>query len=156
MNIYIYIYIHTYIHICRNYMGILVIYYYTWNILMFYWRIYYVSCHEKTQYSTSMLTSNRVPTKTYCIASYFFPILKLNFTLLFIIHVLLLFALPTATWTVAYPEFFSRVGGGCLTNSVEDRGQTERGSGGGNPLVRGSGGSCNLVQEISFHTVKFS
>ena len=24
------------------------------------------------------------------------------------------------------------------------------------PLVRGSGGSCNLVQEISFHTVKFS
>ena len=28
--------------------------------------------------------------------------------------------------------------------------------GGGSPLVRGSGGSCNLVQEISFHTVKFS
>jgi len=24
------------------------------------------------------------------------------------------------------------------------------------PLVRGSGGSCNLVQEISFHLVKFS
>ena len=24
------------------------------------------------------------------------------------------------------------------------------------PLVRGSGGSCNLVQEISFHIVKFS
>ena len=23
------------------------------------------------------------------------------------------------------------------------------------PLVRGSGGSCNLVQEISFHIVKF-
>ena len=23
-------------------------------------------------------------------------------------------------------------------------------------LVRGSGGSCNLVQEISFHIVKFS
>jgi len=47
-------------------------------------------------------------------------------------------------------------GGGSLTNSVEDRGQTERGSGGGSPLVRGSGGSCNLVQEISFHIVKFS
>ena len=31
-----------------------------------------------------------------------------------------------------------------------------RGSGGGSPLVRGSGGSCNLVQEISFHIVKFS
>ena len=36
---------------------------------------------------------------------------------------------------------------------TEDR---ERGSGGGSPLVRGSGGSCNLVQEISFHMVKFS
>jgi len=24
------------------------------------------------------------------------------------------------------------------------------------PIVRGSGGSCNLVQEISFHIVKFS
>ena len=30
------------------------------------------------------------------------------------------------------------------------------GSAGGSPLVRGSGGSCNLVQEISFHIVKFS
>jgi len=29
-------------------------------------------------------------------------------------------------------------------------------SGGGSPLIRGSGGSCNLVQEISFHIVKFS
>ena len=46
--------------------------------------------------------------------------------------------------------------GGGSTNSVEDRGQRERGSGGGNPLVRGSGGSCKLVQEISFHIVKFS
>ena len=36
---------------------------------------------------------------------------------------------------------------------TEDR---ERGSGGGSPLVRGSGGSCNLVQEISFNIVKFS
>ena len=35
-------------------------------------------------------------------------------------------------------------------------GQRERGSGGGSPLVRGSGSSCNLVQEISFHIVKFS
>ena len=42
------------------------------------------------------------------------------------------------------------------TNSVEDRGQRERGSGDGSPLVRGTGGSCNLVQEISFHIVKFS
>jgi hypothetical protein len=50
-------------------------------------------------------------------------------------------------------EFCSGVGS---TNSVEDRGQREPGSGGSSPLVRGSGGSCNLVQEISFHIVKFS
>jgi hypothetical protein len=47
-------------------------------------------------------------------------------------------------------------GWGVSTNSVDDRGQRERGSGGGSPLVRGSGGSCNLVQEISFHIVNFS
>ena len=46
--------------------------------------------------------------------------------------------------------------GGGSTNSLEDRGQTERGSGGGSTLVRGSGGSCNLVQDISFHIVKVS
>jgi hypothetical protein len=45
---------------------------------------------------------------------------------------------------------------GGSTNSVEDRGQRKRGSGGGSPLVRGSGGSCNLVQQISFHIVNFS
>jgi len=45
---------------------------------------------------------------------------------------------------------------GVSTNSVEDRGQREWGSGGGSPLVRGSRGSCNLVQETSFHMVKFS
>jgi len=37
------------------------------------------------------------------------------------------------------------------TNSVEDKGQ---GYGGGSPLVRGSGGSCNFVEEISFHIIK--
>ena len=37
---------------------------------------------------------------------------------------------------------------------TEDR--ENRDLGGGSPLVRGSGGSCNLVQEISFHIVKFS
>ena len=52
------------------------------------------------------------------------------------------------------PRNFVRGGGS--TNSLEDRGQREQGSGGGSPLVRGSGGSCNLVQEISFHVVKFS
>jgi len=55
---------------------------------------------------------------------------------------------------VAYPGVL--FGGGGSTNSVEDRGHRERGSGGGSALVRGSGGSCNLVQEISFHIVKFS
>ena len=54
--------------------------------------------------------------------------------------------------TVAYPGILF---GGSSTNSVADRGQRERGSGGGSPLVRGSGGSCNLVQEVSFHMVKF-
>jgi hypothetical protein len=48
------------------------------------------------------------------------------------------------------------VSGGGSTNSVEDRGQREQGSGGSSPLVRGSGGSCNLVREISFHIVNFS
>jgi hypothetical protein len=55
---------------------------------------------------------------------------------------------------VAYPGIF--FWGGGSTNSVEDRGQKERGSGGSSPIVRCSGGSCNLVQEISFHVVKFS
>ena len=45
---------------------------------------------------------------------------------------------------------------GGSTNSVEDRGQRERGSGGSSLLVRGSGGCCNLVQEISFLIVTFS
>ena len=65
--------------------------------------------------------------------------------------------LPTKPNTVMYsgvPRNFVRGGGS--TNSVEDRGQRERGSGGGSPLVSGSGGSCNLAQEISFHIVKFS
>ena len=54
---------------------------------------------------------------------------------------------------MAYPGIYFGGGGGS-TNSVEDRRQRERGSGGGSPLVRGSGGSCILVQEISFHMVK--
>jgi len=55
--------------------------------------------------------------------------------------------------SVAYPGILFRGGS---TNSVVDRGQREWGSGGGSPIVRGSGSSCNLVQEISFHIVKFS
>jgi len=54
---------------------------------------------------------------------------------------------------VAYP---GNLFGGGSTNSVEDRGQRELASVGGSPLVRGSGGSCNLVQEISFLIVEFS
>jgi len=50
--------------------------------------------------------------------------------------------------TVAYPGILFGRGGS--TNSVEDRGERETGSGDTSPLVRGSGGSCNLVQEISF------
>ena len=53
------------------------------------------------------------------------------------------------------PRNFVRWVGGS-TSSIEDREQRERGSGDGSPLVRGSGGSCNLVQEIPFHIVKFS
>jgi hypothetical protein len=57
---------------------------------------------------------------------------------------------------VAYPGFFFWGGGGWVQQiqlRTEDR---ERGSGGGSPLVRGPGGSCNLVQQISFHIVNFS
>ena len=49
---------------------------------------------------------------------------------------------------MVYPAILFGVVGS--TNSVEDRGQRERRSGGGSPLVRGFEGSCNLVQGISF------
>ena len=49
----------------------------------------------------------------------------------------------TSSEPVAYPGILFGEGGS--TNSVEDRGQRERGFGVGSPLVRGSGGSCNLV-----------
>ena len=52
-----------------------------------------------------------------------------------------------AGWSVAYSGIF--FGGEGSTNSVGDRGQRERGSGSGSPLVRGSGGSCNLVHKKS-------
>ena len=56
---------------------------------------------------------------------------------------------------VAYPRIFFGVGGGLkIQLKTEDR--ENGGLGAVAPLVRGSGGSCNLVQEISFHIVKFS
>ena len=58
------------------------------------------------------------------------------------------------TWEVIFSGVHRNVvrGVGGSTNSVEDRGQRERGSGGG----RVSGSSCNLVQDISFRIEKFS
>ena len=44
---------------------------------------------------------------------------------------------------------------GGFKNSVEDRENGDLGAVAPS-LVRGSGGSCNLVQGISFHMVKFS
>ena len=54
---------------------------------------------------------------------------------------------------MAYPGIL--FGGEAVsTNAVEDREQKERGSGGGRPLVRGSGGSCNLYKNfISYSKV---
>ena len=57
--------------------------------------------------------------------------------------------------TSGVPRNFVQGGGGS-TISVKDRGQRERGSGGGSSLVSSSGGGCNLVQEFLFHIVKFS
>ena len=64
---------------------------------------------------------------------------------------------PVSMWhagAVAYPGILFRGGG--RVQRIQLRTEIERGSGGGSPLVRGSVASCNLVQEISFHTVKFS
>jgi hypothetical protein len=44
---------------------------------------------------------------------------------------------------VTYPGIFFGEGGGGSTNSVEDRGQWERASGDGTPLVRGSAQFAN-------------
>jgi len=56
---------------------------------------------------------------------------------------------------VAYPGIL--FGGGEVQQiklKAEDRENGDLGAVA--PLDRGSGGSCNLVQEISFHIVKFS
>jgi len=55
---------------------------------------------------------------------------------------------------VAYPGILFGGGFQPIQLRTEDREIGDLGD--GSPLVRGSGGSCNLVQEISFHMVKFS
>ena len=57
-------------------------------------------------------------------------------------------------YSVAYPGILFRGGVQQIQLRTEDRENEDLG--GGSPLVRGSGGSCNLVQETSFHMVKFS
>ena len=56
--------------------------------------------------------------------------------------------LITRPEAVAYPEILFVWGGS--TNSVEDRGQKERGSGGGSPLLRGFGGRFSTRNFISY------
>ena len=65
--------------------------------------------------------------------------------------------------TMRYPYIFQNSGvprdfvGGGVQQIQLKTGNRENGDlGGGSSLVRGSGGSCNFVQEISFHIVKFS
>jgi len=55
---------------------------------------------------------------------------------------------------VAYPGIL--FGGGVQQIQLRTEGRENGDLGAVAPLVRGSGGSCNLVQEISFHIVKFS
>jgi len=53
-------------------------------------------------------------------------------------------------------EFFWGGGVQQIQLRTEDRENGDLGAVAPYPLVKGSGGSCNLVQEISFHIVKFS
>ena len=55
---------------------------------------------------------------------------------------------------VTYPGIL--LGGGVQQIQLRTEDRENGDLGGGSPLVRGSGGSCNLVQEISFHIVKVS
>ena len=79
-----------------------------------------------------------------------FSLLALKFSPVSIVPPILRTHLLLSRTTVAYPGIFF---GGVNKFSW---GQRERGSGDVAPLVRGSGDSCNLVQQISFHIVKFS
>ena len=69
-------------------------------------------------------------------------------------HIAVGTALLRTGMPVAYPGILFGGGFKKIQLRTEDRENWDMGDGG--PLVRGSGGSCNLVQEISFHIVKFS
>ena len=56
---------------------------------------------------------------------------------------------------MAYPGILFG-GGGFQQIQVRTEDGENGDLGGGSPLVRGSGDSCNLAQEISFHIVTFS
>jgi hypothetical protein len=80
-------------------------------------------------------------------------IVKLNrksFLLYFHLSVSLVLSFIPFIPVSGVPRNFIRGGS---TNSVEDRENGDLGALA--PCVRGSGGSCNLVQQISFHIVKF-
>ena len=66
------------------------------------------------------------------------------------------FAQLVAMFSLAYMQWRTQGGGGVqqIQFRTEDKENGDLGTVA--PLVRGSGGSCNLVQEISFHIVKFS
>ena len=81
---------------------------------------------------------------------------KVHYPKVFLSHSSTNLVLWRQGWTVEYRGILFGVEGGWFKNSVEDRGQRERGTGGGSPLARGSGGSCNLVEAISLHIVKVS
>ena len=87
---YIYIYIYIYIYMCvcvcvhthmyEVYGNSCYILLYVKRAHVFLTNILYELPREDTLQHTSMLTSNPISSKTYCIASYFFPVLKLKFT----------------------------------------------------------------------------
>jgi hypothetical protein len=56
--------------------------------------------------------------------------------------------------TVSCTQDFFRRGGGCSTNSIEDRGQIERGSGGGSFLVKVSAQFANWLNPCSYWVVR--
>jgi len=131
------------------------------------WNFLFYRCPEvhgalKTQKQATHMTRvhDKLPAtwRQGPVLSSFHPTQTLTASSVTAVRNLSIFRLVYFTLLSGVPRNFVRGGGGvgCSTNSVEDRGQRERGSGGCSPLVRGSGGSCNFVQEISFQIIKFS